>query len=109
MLYRLKANGRMICLLPVSALFREAEDRKMRDYLLRRDWIEAVVTLPAAVMYNTSVPLAVLIVNKQKATERKAKILFINASALDLNSRSKIYNSLNEAHLNSIASVFCNF
>ena len=109
MLYRLKANGRMICLLPVSALFREAEDRKMRDYLLRRDWIEAVVTLPAAVMYNTSVPLAVLIVNKQKATERKSKILFMNASALDLNSRSKIYNSLNEAHLNSIESVFCNF
>jgi type I restriction enzyme M protein len=109
MLYRLKANGRMMCLLPVSALFREGEDRKMRDYLLRRDWVEAVITLPATVMYNSSVPLAVLIVNKQKSSERNGKILFINASALELNSKSKIFSSLSEDHLNCIESVFCNF
>jgi type I restriction enzyme M protein len=109
MLYRLKADGRMICLLPVSALFREGEDRKMREYLLRRDWVEAVITLPAAMMYNSSVPMALLIINKQKSSERKDKILFINASALALNSKSKIYSSLSEAHLNSIESVFCNF
>jgi type I restriction enzyme M protein len=109
MLYRLKADGRMICLLPVSALFREGEDRKMREYLLRRDWVEAVITLPAAMMYNSSVPMALIIINKQKSSERKDKILFINASALALNSKSKIYSSLSEAHLNSIESVFCNF
>jgi len=109
MLYRLKANGRLLCLLPVSALFHDGEDRKMREFLLRRDWVEAVITLPAAVMYNSSVPIAILIIHKQKTEVRKDKILFINASALELNSKSKIYNSLSEAHLNCIESVFNNF
>ena len=106
MLYKLKAEGRMLVILPITALFKDREDRKLREFLLRRDWVEAVVTLPGGILYTTAVPVAILIVNKNKSAERKSNVLFVNASSLEVNSKSKMYNSLSEEHVDCIVEIF---
>lgn len=109
MLQRLKPDGRMLALMPISSLFKDREERKLREYLLRRDWVEAVVTLPGGILYSTGTPLSILIVNKRKPKNRTAKVLFINASTLEVNSKSRMYNRLSDEHVSCIVGIYQNY
>src|SRR5699024_12713192 len=46
------------------------------------DVIEAVVSLPANLYQNTSIPVCLVLFNKNKAESRKNKILFVQAEKL---------------------------
>lgn len=90
MLASLKADGRMGIILPHGVLFRSGEEGKIRDGLLfgtdaadgnqPGDLIEAIVGLPPALFYNTTIPACVLILNKQKPVGLKGKVIIIGAS-----------------------------
>lgn len=102
MLASLKADGRMGVILPHGVLFRSGEEGKIREGLLfgtdaasgnqPGDLIEAIVGLPPALFYNTPIPACVLILNKQKPTALKGKVIIIDASA-DFGN-DKVQNSL---------------
>ena len=106
MLHRLKADGRMLVVLPLKTLFKDKEDRKLREYLLRRDWIEAVITLPNGVLYSTGVPVSIMVINKRKTIEKQDKVLFINASGFDAEHNSRMYKSLSDEDVQCILAVF---
>lgn len=90
MLASLKGGGRMGVILPHGVLFRSGEEGKIREGLMfgtdavsgnqPGDLIEAIVGLPSALFYNTGIPACVLILNKQKPTALKDKVIIINAS-----------------------------
>jgi type I restriction enzyme M protein len=90
MLASLKADGRMGIILPHGVLFRSGEEGKIREGLLfgtdaangnrPGDLIEAIVGLPSALFYNTSIPACVLILNKQKPAALKDKVIIIDGS-----------------------------
>lgn len=86
MLASLKDDGRMAVVLPHGVLFRDGEEGKIRQGLLKGaseqpgDRIEAVIGLPEALFYNTGIPACVLIINKQKPANLKDKVIFIDAS-----------------------------
>ena len=77
-------------ILPHGVLFRSGEEGKIRAGLLfgtaaangnqPGDLIEAIVGLPSALFYNTGIPACVLILNKQKPTALKGKVIIIDAS-----------------------------
>jgi type I restriction enzyme M protein len=109
MLHKLKSNGRMAIVLPITALFRDGDDRKMREYLIRRDWVEAVVTLPHGMLYSTGAPICIMIVNKAKPIDRKEKIVFINASNLDVGFKSRMMRELSDHHIECIVKAYREF
>ncbi len=74
----LKDNGRMAVVMPHGVLFRGSEEKNMRQWLVKRGYIEAVVGLPQGLFYGTGIPASVLVINKKDAHSRK-KVLFINA------------------------------
>ncbi len=74
----LKANGRMAVVMPHGVLFRGSEEKNMRQWLVERGYLEAVVGLPAGLFYGTGIPASVLVINKKDAGQRE-KVLFINA------------------------------
>lgn len=90
MLASLKADGRMGVILPLGVLFRSGEEGKIREGLLfgtdaasgsqPGDLIEAVIGLPSALFYNTGIPACVLLLNKQKPTALKGKVIVIDGS-----------------------------
>ena len=74
----LKDNGRMAVVMPHGVLFRGSEEKSMRQWLVDRGYLEAVVGLPSGLFYGTGIPASVLIINKEGAAQRN-EVLFINA------------------------------
>jgi len=78
MVASLNNAGRMAVVMPHGVLFRGGDERKFREWLINRGYLEAVIAMPSALFYGTSIGAAVLIINKKDAYLRE-KVLFINA------------------------------
>ncbi|MBU4263070.1 MAG: type I restriction-modification system subunit M [Proteobacteria bacterium] len=52
----------------------------IRKWIIKNDWLEAVIALPDQLFYNTGISTYVWILSNQKAPERKGKIQLINAT-----------------------------
>ncbi len=74
----LKDNGRMAVVMPHGVLFRGSEEKNMRQWLIDRGYLEAVIGLPSGLFYGTGIPASVLVINKKDAGKRN-EVLFINA------------------------------
>jgi type I restriction enzyme M protein len=79
MIYHLADNGAMAIVLPHGALFRGAAEQHIRKYLIEdKNYLDAVIGLPANVFYGTSIPTCILAF--KKCRENPDNILFIDAS-----------------------------
>ena len=104
MIASLNAEGRMGVVVPHGVLFRGSSEKKIRRGILEDDLLEAVIGLPSALFYGTGIPAALLIINKNKPTERKSKVLFINGE-LEYQ-EGKNQNKLREQDIQHILSVY---
>ena len=73
-------TGRVGVVMSHGALFRGAEGR-IRQCLIERDILEAVVGLPPNLFYSTTIPACLLIFRDQKSDSRKNHVLFVDGSA----------------------------
>ena len=80
MVHQLDDDGAMAVVLPHGVLFRGAAEGHIRQYLIKeRNYLDAVIGLPANIFYGTSIPTCLLVLKKQ--LEHRDNILFIDASA----------------------------
>lgn len=78
MLHHLDDNGTMAVILPHGALFRGGAERHIRKYLIQdRNWLDAVIGLPANIFYGTGIPTCILVFKKCR---EKESVLFVDAS-----------------------------
>jgi type I restriction enzyme M protein len=73
----LSNKGKLIAILPIGFLFRSGSDQQVRQFLVESDLVEFVIELPGGLLSNTSLPLAILVLNKAKKAPGLVK--FINA------------------------------
>jgi len=79
MIYHLADNGTMAVVLPHGVLFRGAAEGHIRKYLIEdRNYLDAVIGLPANIFYGTSIPTCILVF--KKCRENPENILFVDAS-----------------------------
>jgi len=79
MVHHLAENGVMAVVAPHGVLFRGGAERHIRKYLIEdRNYVDAVIGLPANIFYGTSIPTCVLVFKRCK--EQFDSILFIDAS-----------------------------
>jgi type I restriction enzyme M protein len=79
MVYQLADNGTMAIVLPHGALFRGGAELQIRRYLIEeRNYLDAVIGLPANIFYGTSIPTCILVF--KKCRENPNDVLFIDAS-----------------------------
>ena len=79
MIYHLAENGVMAVVMPHGVLFRGAAEGHIRKYLIEeKNYLDAVIGLPANIFYGTSIPTCILVFKKCK--EHPDDILFIDAS-----------------------------
>ena len=80
MVHHLAENGQMAVVLPHGALFRGGAEAHIRRFLIEeRNYLDAVIGLPANIFYGTSIPTCILVF--KKCREQPDDILFIDASA----------------------------
>ena len=105
MIYHLAENGTMAIVLPHGVLFRGAAELHIRKYLIeQKNYLDAVIGLPANIFYGTSIPTCILVFKKCK--EDPEHILFIDASKEF--EKVKNQNMLREEHVNKIVETYRN-
>lgn len=79
MIYQLADNGTMAVVLPHGVLFRGASEGVIREHLIKeKNYLDAVIGLPANIFFGTSIPTCILVF--KKCREHEDNILFIDAS-----------------------------
>lgn len=90
-------TGRMAVVLPQGALFRKGAEGRIRQELLERDLIEAVIGLAPNIFYGTSLAPAVVILRHSKPAARQKKVLIIDASSIFRKGRAQNFLDLDSA------------
>jgi len=102
MLHHLDDNGTMAVILPHGALFRGGAEGHIRQYLIKdRNWLDAVIGLPANVFYGTTIPTCILVFKKCRETE---DVLFVDASTCF--EKAKNQNYLRDSDVDRIVAAF---
>lgn len=79
MIYHLAENGIMAIVLPHGALFRSGAEQHIRRYLIEdKNYLDAVIGLPANLFYGTPIPTCIMVF--KKCRENPEDVLFINAA-----------------------------
>ena len=86
-------------------LFRGGEERDAREHFIRTGWLDAVIGLPPSLFYGTGIPACILVMNKERARERK-DVLFINADREYREGRAQ--NFLRPEDISKIVHVYRN-
>jgi type I restriction enzyme M protein len=80
MIYQLDENGTMAVVVPHGVLFRGASEGQIRKFLIEdRNYLDAVIGLPANLFYGTSIPTSVLVFKKCRVDSDN--VMFIDASS----------------------------
>ncbi len=104
MLHHLDDNGTMAVILPHGALFRGGAEGHIRQYLIKdRNWLDAVIGLPANIFYGTGIPTCILVFKKCRETE---DVLFVDASTCFEKATNQ--NFLRSADVDRIVETFRN-
>ena len=105
MIHHLAENGTMALVLPHGALFRGGAEQHIRTYLIEnKNFLDAVIGLPANIFYGTSIPTCILVF--KKCRENPKDVLFIDASN-DFE-KVKTQNILRDEHINKIIDTYRN-
>jgi len=103
MIHHLAENGTMAIVLPHGALFRGGAEQHIRRYLIEdRNYLDAVIGLPANIFYGTSIPTCIMVFKKCK--ENPNDILFIDSSKHF--EKVKTQNSLRTQDIDKIINTY---
>ena len=105
MIHHLAENGTMAIVLPHGALFRSGAEQHIRKYLIEdRNYLDAVIGLPANIFYGTSIPTCIMVF--KKCREQPEDVLFIDAS--NEFDKIKTQNILRDEHIEKIVNTYRN-
>lgn len=103
MVYHLAENGQMAVVLPHGALFRGGTEGHIREYLIKeKNYLDAVIGLPANIFYGTSIPTCIMVY--KKCRENHENILFIDAS--EYYEKVKTQNVLTQENIDKIIGTY---
>lgn len=96
-------TGRCAILFPHGVLFRD-EEQAMREELIKLDLLECVIGLGPNLFFNASMEACIIICRKKKSSDRKGKVLFIDAK--DEVTRKNAESYLEQHHIKKIVDAY---
>ncbi|MFE7000263.1 N-6 DNA methylase [Streptomyces griseus] len=97
-------SGRVGVVMPHGVLFRGGAEANIRQGLIEKDLLEAVVGLPSNLFYSTPIPACLLIFRHQKPVERKEHVLFIDGSTRFV--KGKKQNRMSEGDVSALIKAY---
>lgn len=86
----LNERGKLIALLPQGFLFRGLHDQRLREFLVNKDLIDTIISLPGGLLLNTGIPLIIMVLNKNKRNPGKVKLVDAKKFVESTNPRIKV-------------------
>lgn len=99
-------TGRCAILFPHGVLSRN-DELSMRKVLVQLDLVEAVIGIGKSLFYNSPMEACIIICRSKKTSQRRKKILFINAKNEVTRKNAQSY--LEPEHIRRIAKVYKNY
>lgn len=96
-------SGRCAILFPHGVLFRD-EEQTMREKLINLDYLDCVIGLGPNLFFNASMEACIIICRKKKPSERKGKVLFIDAKDEVIRKNAESY--LEQHHIKKIVDAY---
>ena len=100
MIKSMNSTGRMTVVLPHGALFRKNAEGRIRKALIELDLLEAVIGLGPNIFYGTQLAACVMVFKQIKVSDKKRKVLFVDASEQIRVGRAQNY--LEQEHVRQI-------
>ena len=102
----LRPKGMVCTVMPHGVLFRGGAEKDIRAGFIKDDLLDSVIGLTPNLFYGTGIPACILVLRAKgaKPSERKGKVLFINADAEFRAGRAQNY--LDPEHLEKIVSAY---
>lgn len=114
-LYQLADDGLAVVVHNGSTIFSGdagSGESAIRKYFLDNDWVEAIIQMPTDEFFNTGIYTYLWIFNKNKASDRKDKVMLINAANLFVplkKSKGKKRKQMSEENRIEIVKAFTEF
>lgn len=77
-LFHVKPDGIMTIVLPHGVLFRGGEEGEIRKNLIEKNYIDAIIGLPANIFFGTGIPTIIMVL--KKSSKKNNDVLIIDAS-----------------------------
>jgi type I restriction enzyme M protein len=106
MIKSLNEEGRMATVVPHGVLFRSGSEGKIRKKILQNNLVDAVIGLPANLFFGTSIPAAILVINKNR---KRKEVLFIDSSTEGNFENGKNQNILRDEDIEKIVNTYKNY
>jgi type I restriction enzyme M protein len=107
MIHQLADNGTMATVLPHGVLFRGSAEGTIRKHLIEdKNYLDAVIGLPANIFYGTSIPTCILVFKKCRKVNDN--IVFIDASGKGNYIKNGNQNELRDEDVDNIISTYQN-
>ncbi|KXY35008.1 type I restriction-modification system subunit M [Bacillus sp. FSL K6-0067] len=104
-IHQLEDNGVFAVVLPHGVLFRGAAEGVIRKYLIEeKNYLDAIIGLPANIFYGTGIPTCILVF--KKCRKHDDNVLFIDAS--NEFEKGKNQNHLSNENVDKIVSAYLN-
>lgn len=112
---KLSSDGRAAIITNGSPLFSggtTSGESQIRRWLLKNDYIEAIIALPTQLFYNTDIGIYIFVISKNKKSDRRGKVQLINAVDMYKPLRKSLGKKRREVDLESrkeIAKIYAEF
>jgi len=102
----LNETGRAAVIIPVGVLSRSSHaERAFREYVINNDLVEGIVLLPDRLLSYTMIQMALLVLNKSKASDSKRQVRFINAEE-QFTSSGRSHSYLAKDNIDAIIAMY---
>lgn len=104
MLWHLSEKGTAAIVEFPGVLYRGGDEKKIRQYLIKNNYVDTVIQLPANLFFGVGIATCIIVLKKSAKTD--ASVLFIDASKLYQKNGNK--NVLLPEHQDKIMELFAN-
>ena len=104
MLWHLSEQGTAAIVEFPGVLYRGSDEKKIRQYLIKNNFVDTVIQLPANLFFGVGIATCIIIL--KKSAKKDASVLFIDASKLFQKDGNK--NVLLPEHQDKIMELFAN-
>lgn len=103
MIHQLNETGTLAVVVPHGILFRGAAEGHIRQHLIeKKNYLDAVIGLPAGIFFGTSIPTCILVFKKNRKNDDN--VLFIDAS--NHFEKGKAQNFMRDADVERIVETY---
>ena len=103
------AEGMVGVVMPHGVLFRGGAEGKIRRGIIEADLFEAVIGLAPNLFFGASIPVSICVLNKNKPSERRGRVLFVDANQDGCFRSGSGQNYLESEHIQRIVLAYQDF